>query len=266
MSVDGRTLLADVELAVAPGRLLALVGPTGAGKTTLLRCLAGLLAPGSGRVLVGDRDLATLGPKERARQVGWVPQLLPELPEIRVRDLVASGRFSHQGLLGRSTPDDRAAVDAALEQMGLEARADDPLGELSGGQLRLALVARALAQDAPLLLLDEPTAGVDSPRALRLMERLLELLPERSLVLVSHDLNLAAQHADDVLLLSDGRIRAQGAPAEVLTEARLTEAFGPGLHVDTWGDVSHLAGRPRVLPRRADPKGDGRGLAPYLHS
>jgi iron complex transport system ATP-binding protein len=224
----GRTVLDRVDLAVAPGEWLALVGRNGCGKTTLLRVLAGLHRPDAGTVRVGDDDLASLSRRRAARRLAVLPQSLPALGALTVRALVAQGRFAVRGPLGMLGGGVDAVVVDAMRATGVEQWADAPVERLSGGERQRVRLALALAQDAPVLLLDEPTTYLDVRHQLEVLDLVRSLQAERGLTVVSvlHDLAHAARCADRVVALADGRVRADGPPHEVITEHLLADVFG----------------------------------------
>jgi len=242
----GAPILAGVDLDVAPGEVLGLVGRNGAGKTTLLRVASGVLVPDAGRVLVGGDPVGELPRRELARRVAVVPQDTSIPFAFRVFELVLMGRSPHLGTLGFESADDLARAHDALEEVGVAHLAERSVLSLSGGERQLVVVARALAQDAPLLLLDEATAFLD----LRHRAHVLALAREharlggRAALVVSHDLALAARACDRLAVLVDGRVAACGPPREVLTEARVEEAFGLPVRVMDGPD-----GAPIVVPR-----------------
>ncbi|MFN8074760.1 MAG: ABC transporter ATP-binding protein [Kineosporiaceae bacterium] len=231
----GRNRVLDgVDLAVEPGRWLGVVGPNGAGKSTLLRVLAGL-ARHDGSVLLDGNDVATLGARERARLVGYAPQV-PLLPDgVRVREYVMLGRTPHRGMLAGPRESDRSLVDDVLERLDLTSFADRPLRTLSGGERQRAVLGRALAQQPRLLLLDEPTSALDLGHAQQVLELVDALRREDGLTVIStlHDLVLAGQYADHLLLLSGGHVAAHGRPAEVLTTQALKDHYGANAHVES---------------------------------
>ena len=243
----------DVSLSVTPGRLLAVVGPNGAGKTTLLRLLTGSLAPQEGEVRLDDRLLDELGDRERARALAVVPQSESSPFPVTVREMVAMGRYAHLGPWERTGGHDRAMVERALQRCTVAGFADRLLGELSGGERQRARIARALAQEAPVLLLDEPTAGLDLRYRMELFHLLRELRAEGLAVLViTHDLNLAARFADRLLLLDRGRATARGAPEEVLSREALEAVYEWPLRVVEHPGPGCDTGAPQTIPLRRD--------------
>jgi cobalamin transport system ATP-binding protein len=237
VSLGGTRVLDELSTEVADGEWVALIGPNGAGKTTALRAVAGLV-PYEGRVSVLKDDARALPRKQLARRVALVPQV-PLIPgDITVRAYVLLGRTPHLGYLGSERRTDHRAVDAALEQLDLIPFAQRRLDTLSGGERQRATLARALAQDAPVLLLDEPTAALDMGRQQQVLEIVDELRASRGLTVVStmHDLTLAGQYADRLLLLDGGRLVAAGSAEEVLTQALITQHYGAEVAVvDTPG-------------------------------
>ena len=232
VTIDGATLLHDVSLTVSPGEWVAVVGPNGAGKSTLLRALAAL-TPRQGTITIGGRDLGSLRPRERALLVAMVVQS-PLVPVgATVTDYVALGRTPHVPLFGVETPHDLAAVAAALSRLDLDHFAHRAMETLSGGERQRVLLARALAQDAPVLLLDEPTTALDVGHQQEALELIDDLRRERNLVVITslHDLTLAAQYADRVVLLDRGHTVADGPPEAVLNEDLLTSVFGASVRV-----------------------------------
>jgi iron complex transport system ATP-binding protein len=225
----GRTppLVAGLDLTLAPGEAVAIVGPNGAGKTTLLRTVAGLVRPLAGRVLLGGAELRALQPAERARRVALLSQEAGEAEGVTVRELVELGRTPHLGLWGALRPGDEEAVDEALELCGLASLAQQRLDELSGGERQRARVALAVAQQAPLLLLDEPASHLDLRRRHELFAQLARLRGERhlALLLVLHDLVEAYREAQRVLVLAGGRAEEipAGDPRRI---EKLAAAFG----------------------------------------
>ncbi|WP_440990217.1 heme ABC transporter ATP-binding protein [Haloarchaeobius baliensis] len=226
VSFGDATVLDDVSLTVEPGTFLGLVGPNGAGKTTLLRTVSGALSPDSGTVeLDGDR-LADLGSKATSRRVAVVPQDTTVSFGFTARDVVAMGRTPHRGRFEPSTRGDRQAVDDAIARVDAEHLADRRIDELSGGERQTVTIARALAQETPVLLLDEPTASLDINHQVETLELVADLVAGgKTVVAAIHDLSLAARYCDQLALLADGDIVATGLPESVLTQDRLAESF-----------------------------------------
>jgi iron complex transport system ATP-binding protein len=225
--LGGRDVLDGVDLGVGQGSWLALVGPNGAGKTTLVRCLAGLL-PHEGTIELAGKDAARLRASERARLVGFVPQH-PVVPAgMRTLDYVLLGRTPHQGLRRSPSQRDQEVALAVLQRLDLEPFAGRTVDSLSGGERQRAVIARTLAQDTAVLVLDEPTTSLDVGHQLEVLELIEDLRAERGLTVVTtlHDLTLAGQFADRVALLARGRIVADGAPADVLTPRLIGEHYG----------------------------------------
>jgi len=220
-------VLAGLDLRVEPGEVVLLAGRNGAGKTTLLRVAAGLLAPSAGTAKLGGQPIGGQSRRAVARQVALVPQDTQVPFPYSVAELVLMGRAPHLGLLGFEAAPDRDRVAAALDRLGIATLAERSILDLSGGERQLVALARALVQDAPLLLLDEPTAHLDLARRLELQALVRELAGEgRTVVLVSHDLGPAVAVADRIALLADGRILATGSAPEVLTPGHLRATFG----------------------------------------
>jgi len=243
----------DVSLSVTPGQLLAVVGPNGAGKTTLLRLLTGSLTPQQGEVRLDDRQLGELDDRERARALAVVPQSESSPFPVTVREMVGMGRYAHLGPWERTGGLDRAVLERALERCAVAELADRQLGELSGGERQRARIARALAQEAPILLLDEPTAGLDLRYRMELFHLLRELRGEGLAVLViTHDLNLAARFADRLLLLDRGRATARGAPESVLSREALEAVYEWPLRVVEHPGPGSDTGAPQTIPLRRD--------------
>ncbi|HYK67645.1 MAG TPA: ABC transporter ATP-binding protein [Streptosporangiaceae bacterium] len=231
------------------GEWLGLIGPNGAGKTTLLGAISRLMSY-DGAITISDRPAASLGRRQLARLIAYVPQRPVLPPDMTVSDYVLLGRTAHVGYLRSETAADRQVCAAAIERLDLGAMSGRMLHAMSGGELQRVVLARALAQEAPVLLLDEPTSALDLGRRIDALELIDEVRRERSLTVLSaiHDLTLAGQFADRLLLLSGGRIAATGQPAQVLTETVLAGHFGPGVQVLTTGD-GELAVVARRHPR-----------------
>lgn len=221
--LGGRTVLDQVTATLRPGRVTAILGPNGAGKSTLLRAAAALLAPTAGAIRLGDRNVAALDPRERARLIGYLPQGGDAHWNLSARDLVALGRLPH----GTSPAANDVAIDRALAATATTAFAQRPLFTLSGGERARVLLARGLAGQPRWMLADEPLASLDPAHALDMVQRLREVAAAGAgVLLVAHDLLHAQRAADDALLLADGCLLAAGPAGEVLTPTNLAHAFG----------------------------------------
>ena len=226
VTLSGRPVLHDVSLSLPSGQLVALVGPNGAGKTTLLRALAGLVSS-SGTVEVGGDRLSSLALRERAKRFGYLPQgHLVHWP-LPAKDVVALGRYPHGATdPARLSPRDEAAVLRAMQATNVVEFSERPVTELSGGERSRVALARVLAVEAPIVLADEPTASLDPRYQIDVMINLRSAADRGVLVVVvTHDLGLAARFADTVLVLSNGRLVAQGKPAQALSEQVMADVF-----------------------------------------
>jgi iron complex transport system ATP-binding protein len=243
--------LHDVSYGVARGEWLGLIGANGAGKTTLLRSLARLVHF-QGEVLIDGVLASTLSRRRFAQLVAYVPQKPEFPPEMRAIDYVALGRMPHLGYFGAEGADDREVCFQLLGRLSLDSKADRLLTTLSGGELQRLVLARALAQEAPVMLLDEPTSALDLGRRVEALELVDELRIERDLTVISamHDLTLAAQFADQLLLLAEGKIVSTGTAIEVFSEDSLDFHFGTRVRILRTED-----GELVVVPRRTHPKG-----------
>jgi iron complex transport system ATP-binding protein len=245
VELGGRPVVRNVDVSVADGEWLGLIGPNGAGKTTLLRAMARLV-PFAGEIVLDGQVLGSLSRSELARLVAVVPQEPSTPPWMTVAEYVLLGRTPHLGPLAKEGARDRDAAARALGRLDLLAFADRRLGTLSGGEKQRVVVARALAQEARIVLLDEPTAALDIGHQQQALELLDGLRADSGLTLVAamHDLTLAAQYADRMVLLDAGRVNADGPPHEVLTEALIAEHYGASIQ------VVMVDGRPAVVPTR----------------
>ncbi|MFT4259604.1 ABC transporter ATP-binding protein [Microbacterium sp.] len=227
LSYDSRRVAEDLSVQVPHGAVTAIIGPNACGKSTLLRALSRLLTPQTGSVLLHDADIRGFAPKDLARRLGLLPQSSVAPFGITVADLVGRGRFPHQRMLQQWSLDDEAAVQQALAATGVSALADRPVEELSGGQRQRVWIAMLLAQNTPVMLLDEPTTYLDIAHQLDVLELCRRLNREegRTMVLVLHDLNQAARYADHLIVLKDGALIAAGDPSTVLTEELVREVF-----------------------------------------
>ena len=227
ITLGGVTVLDAMSTSVDEGQFVGLVGPNGAGKTTLLRTINGALTPDEGTVRVAGQDVATLDSRSTSRLVATVPQSTAVAFDFPVRHVVAMGRTPHVGRFGTRTEADREAVDAAMDRTAVADLADRPVTEVSGGERQRVFLARALAQDTPVLLLDEPTSDLDVNHQVRTLNLVSDLVAEgRTAVAAIHDLDLAARYCDELRLLYDGRVQAAGPPESVLTDATVEAAFG----------------------------------------
>ena len=241
-----RQVLHGVDLDAADGRVVGLVGPNGSGKTTLLRTLHASLRPSAGRVEVDGDDVGALSTREVARRVAVVAQEGEGAPALTVAEVVLLGRTPHRSAFARTSAADEDAAAASLERVGALHLAGRAFTALSGGERQRVLIARALAQRAPNLLLDEPTNHLD----VRYQHEVLALLRGlgRTVVVVLHDLDLAAAHCDEVVLLQEGRVVAAGAPGEVLTPRAVRAVYGVDAHRVQLGDGFALVLRPPASP------------------
>jgi iron complex transport system ATP-binding protein len=226
VTLAGRLVLDDVSLALSSGHLVALVGPNGAGKTTLLRAMAGLV-PSEGAIEVGGAALSSLTLRERARHFAYLPQGHIVHWPLPARDIVALGRYPHGTTdPARLTPKDAEAVLRAMQATDVVEFSERRVTELSGGERSRVALARVLAVEAPVILADEPTASLDPRHQFDVMKSLRASADQGALVIVvTHDLGLAARFADTVLVLSDGRLVSQGAPADALSEKTMADVF-----------------------------------------
>jgi iron complex transport system ATP-binding protein len=252
VSRGGREVLSGVSTTVEEGELVGLVGPNGAGKTTLLQTINGVVTPDAGVVSVAGHDVQDCATRTLSRLVATVPQAATVAFEFDVRDVVAMGRTPYQPRLGRRDHrEDRRQVDRGLERTETAGLADRPVTDLSGGERQRVVLARALAQDTPVLLLDEPTASLDVDHQERTLSLVADLVADGKTALAAiHDLDLAARFCDRIVVLADGRVLASGPPAAVLTGEVVGEAFGTDAVVAT----DPVTGTPSVtaLSERAD--------------
>ena len=249
----GRDVLRGIDFVARAGEVIGLCGPNGVGKSTLLRLILGLLAPRAGRVMLGGDPVTRLERRDIARRAALLMQDGPlELP-LSAREVVALGRLPHLRRFEAERPSDQVAIDAAMDLTDTRAFADRRVTELSGGERHRVQLARALAQETPLLLLDEPTASFDVSHQLQAMELLRAAASRGRAVLVAlHDLSLAARSCDRILLLGDGRLQADGPPAQAFTEENLARLFRVRARVRT--DES---GALLVVPLAAIDGGEG---------
>jgi len=249
----GRAVFDGLSLSIAHGEMTALIGPNGSGKTTLLKLLSGVLRPAAGEVRVEGRPLARLSSGARARLIGVVPQETSLVFDFTVMETVLMGRTAYLGLLGVEGREDLAAASAAMRRTGTLPFAGRLLSQLSGGERQLVLIARALAQQPRILLLDEPTVFLDIRHRLEIHDLLSRLNAEEGLTILtaSHDINLAARYCRRIVLLKEGRVRADGPPADVFRADVLSEIYDTPLRVVSDPDC----GVPYALPRNSGPSG-----------
>lgn len=246
LAYDGSRIIEQLSTTITPGEITALVGPNGCGKSTLLRGLARLLKPQTGDVLLDGKAIHSLPTKELAKQLGILPQG-PTAPEgLTVYELVAQGRYPHQGFFQQWSLEDEQVTQEAIAITNMIAFADRPLDTLSGGQRQRAWIAMTLAQKTPILLLDEPTTYLDIGYQLEVMELIEMLNQERkmTILLVLHDLNQAARYSQRMIVLNEGEVVADGAPEAVLTQRLLAKVFKVQANIVTDPD----SGSPVCLP------------------
>ncbi|WP_230374345.1 ABC transporter ATP-binding protein [Pontivivens ytuae] len=245
----GTPVIHEISLAIPNGALTAIVGPNGCGKSTVLKTMARVLKPSIGRVTLCEDDIHSLPTRAVAQRLALLPQG-PIAPEgLRVRELVAQGRFPHQSLLRQWSRDDARAVDAAMAAADVSDMADRPIESLSGGQRQRCWIAMVLAQETPILLLDEPTTFLDLKVQVELMTLLRRIAHHegRTLVIVMHELNVAAAFADRLVMMRGGRIEVEGGVADVFTELTLRRVFG----LDATVLTDPGSGRPVCIPKVA---------------
>lgn len=249
VSYGSRPVLHGVSLSVDAGEVLALIGPNGSGKSTLVRAASGVIPVAGGSVRAGELDLLATSSMQRARTMAVVPQAASLPPAFTVMETVLLGRTPYLNFLGQASDADETIARRALERVDALDLAERKIGELSGGEQQRVLLARALAQSTPILLLDEPTSHLDLHHQIGLLELVRLLVSEDGLaVLITlHDLNLAARYADRIALLVDGRITAQGPPEQVLDPAVISAAY----HLPVTVIPNPLDGTPLVLPGKS---------------
>ncbi len=236
----------QIDVSVATGEMLVVLGPNGSGKSTLIKLLSGMLVPRSGRVELDGRGVRTLPLRDRARRLAMVPQQLPVLSDVTVDRFVLGGRYAHMARWRGPQSDDLAAIERSLELADAAGVGDRRLTDLSGGQRQRVLIARALAQQADVLLVDEPTTSLDPEHQVKVFDLLARLAADgRAVCVVTHDLNLASQFATRLCVLAGGRVVAGGTVDEVLRGDVLEPVYGPHLH---FGRMPAPDGRPFVLP------------------
>jgi iron complex transport system ATP-binding protein len=223
-----RSVVRELSLHIYPGELLGLVGPNGCGKTSIIKALSHVLIPDAGRILLDGQELGAISRTELARLIGVVPQN-PSLPDtFTVFEVAILGRNPHLGLLSGETARDMAVVWQAMEKIGITHLAKRRIGELSGGEKQRVTIARVLAQEPQVILMDEPTANLDISQQMDILDLITGLCREKNTVglIAIHDLNIAAQYCTRIIMLKNGQIYAEGTPAEVVTAENVREVFG----------------------------------------
>jgi iron complex transport system ATP-binding protein len=249
----GRKVVAkDITFQMKPGEMMGIVGPNGCGKSTIIKALSRVISPYSGRILFDGKDISRISRRDLSRLLGVVPQI-PLLPStFTVFEVVLMGRNPHLGLFQYEGPKDMAIAWRAMEKTSVSHLARRRIGELSGGEIQCVVIARVLAQETEIVLLDEPTANLDISRQVEILDVIKSLCQENALTVVAalHDLNLAAEYCSRLVLINSGRIYAEGTPSEVITDDNIKEVYGAGSHV-----YSHpLSGLPAVLPNAGSSK------------
>ncbi|MFT5049889.1 MAG: iron complex transport system ATP-binding protein [Chlamydiales bacterium] len=243
--------VAGVDLHLGGDELVCILGPNGSGKSTLLRLLAGVSAPQSGHVELNGRRLDQFTARERARKVALVPQSLSAVPAISLRNFVLGGRYGHLDRWRRCDANDIATVERALASADMAGQGERLLTEISGGQRQRVMIARALAQEAEVLLVDEPTNSLDPGHQLSVFELIADQVRTgHGVLVVTHDLNLASQFATRLVLMDQGSIRAQGSAEEVLRPEVLAPVYGNTLRFGEWPGIDGGIPRPYALPWR----------------
>ncbi len=240
----------DLDVELTTGEIVCLLGPNGCGKTTLFKTLLGLLPARGGRVLIDDMPIASLSRSEIAQRIAYVPQAHDAVFPFTVADMVLMGRTAHRGLFATPGMDDRARAREALEALGIGDLSDRDYTRISGGQRQLALVARAIAQDARLLVMDEPTASLDFGNQVQVLDRVMQLAGSGLGIIIStHNPDHALACATRVLVLHEGRLYADGAPLDVLTPALLRTIYGVEVGIEVLRDGARVCA-PRYAARQ----------------
>lgn len=247
-----KVVVKDITIQMKPGEMTGLVGPNGCGKSTIIKALSRVISPYSGKILLDGKDISRISRRDLSRLLGVVPQI-PLLPStFTAFEVVLMGRNPHLGLFQYEGPKDLAIAWWAMEKALVQHLAQRRIGELSGGEIQCVVIARVLAQETEVILLDEPTANLDISRQVEILDVIKDLCQQHGLTVVAalHDLNLAAEYCDRLVLINNGRIYAEGTPAEVITADNIKEVYGAGSYV-----YSHpLSGLPVVLPSAGSSK------------
>ena len=243
---DRIKVLNCLDFSVSRGDFFVIIGPNGSGKTTLMKIISGILKPTKGQIQIQQKEIGQSSSKNLARTIGYVPQMVQTEFPFSVMEVVLMGRSPHLGLLGIEHHRDVEIAAAAIRFTGVEHLAQRKLNELSGGECQRVLIARAICQDPQIMLLDEPTASLDLAHQIRIMDLMEKLREERQItvVMVSHDVNLAAMYGNNILLLKSGKIVKIGTPQDVIRYDTLENAYGCQLLVDE----SPLGSFPRITP------------------
>ncbi len=259
LSYGHKPVLGGISLQALPGQMVGLIGPNGSGKSTIIKALSRIIPAHSGKILLDGRDISRIPRIELARLVGVVPQM-PLLPSaFTAFEIVLMGRNPHLGLFQYEGPKELEIAWRAMERTMTHTLAKRLIGELSGGEIQCLLIARVLAQETKAILLDEPTANLDIGRQVEILDLIKGLSRENNLTILAalHDLNLAAQYCDRLVLINDGRIHAEGTPAEVITSANMKEVYG----ADSCVYTHPRNGLPAVLLSPGNNKSAGHGAA-----
>ena len=260
LSYNGPLIVEDLSVSIPSKGIVAIVGANACGKTTLIKALARLLPPAKGSVLLDSKEIHSLPTKEVATRLGILPQS-PRAPDgVTVSDLVRRGRFPHQNFFNQWSDSDERAVAKALDLMGLAKLGDKPVDELSGGQRQRAWIAMVIAQDTPLIFLDEPCTHLDIAHQMELLEMLEDLSKKegRAIVMVLHDLNQASQYADHIIAMQAGRIATEGAPKDIINSDFMEKVFGVCCRVIE----NPVSGTPLCIPAHLAPRN---GSSPLVH-
>jgi len=247
-----KVVVRDLTFQMMPGEMLGLVGPNGCGKSTIIKALSRVIPPYSGRILLNGKDISQISHKNLSCMLGVVPQM-PLLPSIFTAfEIVLMGRNPHLGLFQYEGPKDMAITWQAMERASTQHLAHRRVNELSGGEIQGIVIARVLAQETEAILLDEPTANLDIGRQIEILDLIKSLCRENNMTVVAalHDLNLASQYCDQLVLINNGRIHAEGTPEKVINTENIEEVYGSGSYVH----AHPLSGLPAVLPHAGNSK------------
>lgn len=257
VSLEANRILSGISLTAGRGRFIGIIGPNGSGKSTLVRCMSRNLSPESGRIEVDGRNIMDYPQKELARLLGIVPQESQRTFEYTVEDVVGMGRYARQGLLAGFSEEDTEACRVAMGIAGIRHLAGRKIGTLSGGEWQRVLIARTLAQETSIIILDEPTSHLDISHQIGILSSVFELSRKgKTVIAVFHDLNLAAHFCDEILVIRSGKVAASGSPSGVLTPGILHDVFGLDAQIRT----HPVTGKPVILPLypRVNPAGNGK--------